>query len=85
MWEAPAPWGPFRMFHMENDWGGVEADYTPTFPTKWMSDDGLRIWMVHSGWWEDYNFATLEVTLQLRAQRESASGPGPRPRANRET
>lgn len=64
LFEAPEPWGPWSIFHIDNDWGTV-GDYQPNFPTKWISDDGTRMWMVSSGTFGDYNFTVQKVTLIL--------------------
>lgn len=64
--EAPNAWGPWSVVHLEDDWRGVGAGYTPTLPTAWMQpwqNGQLRVAMVHSGFWEDYNFAVSMITL----------------------
>jgi len=58
----------------QDDWRGSGAGYTPTFPTAWMRSGSvtntrgqLDMCMVHSGFWDDYNFAVGFVTLDYSA------------------
>ena len=62
--EAPNPWGPWSLLHRDDNWG-TYGDYQPNFPTKWMSPDGLTMWMVSSGTFDDYNFTCQQVTLHI--------------------
>jgi hypothetical protein len=71
LFEAPEPWGPWSIFHRDDDWG-QHGGYNPSFPTKWMSEDGRTLWMVYSGSEEDYNFTLQKVVLGL--DRASANG-----------
>ena len=64
LFESPTPWGPWSLFHREDDWGQI-GDYQPVFPTKWMSKEGNELWMVSSGSREDYNFTTQKLNLEL--------------------
>lgn len=64
LFEAPEPWGPWSLFHVEHDWG-TYGDYQPNFPTKWMSEDGRTVWMVSSGTFDDYNFTVQKLTLEV--------------------
>lgn len=63
-YEAPAPWGPWRLF-LHKDFGGYpwfgasendtcgalkNGGYGTVVPSKWISDDGQRMW-VQSNWW----------------------------------
>ena len=44
--EGAKPWGPFSIFHRDDDWRGWDGSaggYTPVFPPAWLEDDGL--WM----------------------------------------
>ena len=39
--EAEQPWGPFSVFHRDDDWqspDGATGAYCPVFPTKWMGE-----------------------------------------------
>lgn len=47
LYEAPRPWGPWRYFHVEPDWG--YAYYNPSLPAKWFEDGGRRMWMTTAG------------------------------------
>lgn len=48
IYEAPEPWGPWRTVWYTKDWdmGPGEAS---SIPTKWMSEDGRRCYLVFSG------------------------------------
>ena len=63
LFEAPEPWGPWSLFYRDDNWGRL-GGYQPNFPTKWMSEDGLTMWMVSSGSYEDYNFTIQKFTLE---------------------
>ncbi len=64
LFEAPEPWGPWSLFHQDDDWG-TYGDYQPCFPTKWMSADGRTLLMASSGSFDDYNLTLQKVTLEL--------------------
>jgi hypothetical protein len=64
LFEAPEPWGPWSLFHQDDNWGTC-GDYQRNFPTMWMTDDGLTMWMVSSGSEDDYNFTCQKVSLEL--------------------
>jgi hypothetical protein len=62
LFEAEQPWGPWRLFHRDDDWG-TYGDYQPSFPSKWMTADGKTMAMVSSGTYDDYNFTVQKVFL----------------------
>lgn len=64
LFEAPEPWGPWSLFCQDDNWG-TYGDYQPSFPTKWMSDDGRTMLMVSSGSFDDYNLTLQKITLEL--------------------
>jgi hypothetical protein len=64
LYEAPEPWGPWSLFYQDDNWG-TYGDYQPSFPTKWMSEDGNTLWMVSAGSYDDYNFTVQKLTLVL--------------------
>jgi hypothetical protein len=47
LFEAPKPWGPWKWFHVEEDWG--ISFYNPGLPAKWFVDGGMRMWMTAAG------------------------------------
>jgi hypothetical protein len=47
LYEAPKPWGPWRLFHAQPVWG--PAYYNPSFPSKWFENAGKRLWIVEGG------------------------------------
>jgi hypothetical protein len=50
--DAPEPWGPFSLVHVEEYWQGKEFNpYCPRLPLKWMESDGLTGWLQFSGSW----------------------------------
>jgi roadblock/LC7 domain-containing protein len=57
LYEAPKPWGPWRLVHLEQDFG--KAWYNPCFCSKWFEEDGLRMWMIAAG-----DFASVRVKDQ---------------------
>jgi hypothetical protein len=62
LFEASSPWGPWRLFHRDDNWG-TYGDYQPSFPPKWMTEDGKTMLMVSSGTYDDYNFTVQKVLL----------------------
>ena len=64
LFEAPEPWGPWSLFHQDDDWG-TYGDYQPSFPTKWISEDGRTMSMVSSGSFDDYNLTLQKVTMEI--------------------
>ena len=61
--EAPEPWGPWSVFHIEDRWGRF-GGYQPGFPAKWMSEDGLEMYMLHSSSDIDYRFLVQKLTVE---------------------
>ena len=46
LFEAPAPWGPWRLFHRDDNWSypdGSTGAYTPIMPPAWVSDDEVTL------------------------------------------
>ncbi len=43
--DAPHPWGPFS-FVARNDFFGPSNGYDPEFPVKWISSNGLDLWLI---------------------------------------
>jgi len=62
--EAPEPWGPWSLFYQDDDWG-TYGNYQPSFPPKWMTEDGRTMLMVSSGTYDDYNFTVQKMTVKL--------------------
>jgi hypothetical protein len=46
-YEAPAPWGPWRLFHTQDF--EPESWYNPGIPGKFVSRDGKRFWLFVAG------------------------------------
>jgi hypothetical protein len=64
LFEAPEPWGPWSLFHRDDEWG-TYGDYQPNFPTKWMSADGRSVGLVSAGTHDDSTFTFQKLTLRL--------------------
>jgi len=69
LYEAAKPWGPWRLFHSQVEWS--PAFYNPSFPSKWFSGGGRRMWVVESGDYRGperprgYNFTVQQLELVL--------------------
>jgi hypothetical protein len=68
LYEAPAPWGPWSLFHRDDNWG-TYGDYQPSFPGKWMFNEGRTMFVVSSGSFDDYNFTVQRVDLIVEDAR----------------
>jgi len=73
LFEAPKPWGPWRHFHTELNWG--RASYNPNLPAKWFEEGGKKMWMVSAGDFTmhdqtradfAYGFTTQKMELRLK-------------------
>ena len=56
IYEAPEPWGPFRLVHDEQDWEDRDTTpYCPRLPLKWLrqSEEGITGWLQFSGSWRE--------------------------------
>jgi CubicO group peptidase (beta-lactamase class C family) len=62
IYDAPEPWGPWTTAYYTADWDVGPGD-TNSFPTKWMSPDGLTLHLVFSG---DDCFSTREARLKMK-------------------
>jgi len=69
LYEAPEPWGPWRLFYRDDNWG-TYGDYQPNFPTKWITEDGRLLYLVSSGSWNDYNFVVQKMALKLEGESD---------------
>jgi len=50
--DAPEPWGPFSLVHIEELWEGRAFNaYCPRLPLKWLDADGFGGWLQFSGSW----------------------------------
>jgi len=86
--EAPNPWGPFKVFYRNDDWGGIDLQkqfsvggYTPVIPPAWIGDNDF--WIVFTQCCgnprpplNNYNFNAQRVTFKLsdgRSRREASA------------
>lgn len=64
-YEAPKPWGPWKLFHTEVKWG--KGNYGPSIPSAWFEDGGKKMWMTFAGCWttRDYTLMLRQLELKL--------------------
>ncbi|MBN2449066.1 MAG: hypothetical protein JXR77_01675 [Lentisphaeria bacterium] len=62
IYDAPEPWGPWTVVYQTETWD-VGPGERAEFPPKWMSPDGLTLWLAFSG--ED-SFSVRKATLTCR-------------------
>ena len=63
IFDAPEPWGPWTTVYYSDQWKDSHAKFCFEFPAKWISADGLTMWMKYSGWPEYDNYNHLKCTL----------------------
>lgn len=59
IYDAPEPWGPWTTVFQTDKWD-IGPGETSSFPTKWMSEDGLTLHLVFSG---DDHFSVRQAKL----------------------
>jgi hypothetical protein len=59
IYDAPEPWGPWTKIYFTDRWDVGPGDLG-TFPTKWMSDNGLTMYLAFSG---NDSFSVRRATL----------------------
>jgi hypothetical protein len=67
-YQAPAPWGPWSLFHRQEYDG--EGFYNPGIPAKFISQDGRKLWIFTAGNPPEAQFYRLNmipVELRVRA------------------
>ena len=84
LWEAEQPWGPWQIFHRDDDWRGPDGSsggYTPVFPPAWLN--GTTIWMSFTQCCDQpatpvnhYNYTYQEITLHLTTETNTGSNSG---------
>lgn len=62
IYDAPEPWGPWTQVYYTLEWDIGPGDLG-TFPSKWISEDGLTMYLAFSGY---DTFAVRKATLKLR-------------------
>ncbi len=63
VYDAPEPWGPWTTVYHTEAWDVPQGE-SGSFPTKWISQDGLEMHLVFSG--ED-RFSVRKASLELRS------------------
>lgn len=74
IFDAPQPWGPWTTIAYYDDWGGYPKHggeaLAYSFPTKWISNDGLTMWMIFSAYDPPTDsldsFNLVKCTLRLK-------------------
>ncbi len=72
MYESENPWGPWRIFHNEKNFGGPgHSAYIPSIPNSWWSSDGLSASIMFAGDYTTpgnayYGLMTQPFTLKLK-------------------
>lgn len=64
----PRPCGPWTTVAYYDNWGGFDSrgeGLLYSFPTKWISGDGLTMWAIFSGVGQLNVFNALQVTLTV--------------------
>ena len=80
VFDAPNPWGPWTTVQYVNDWGNLSGHGLGyCFPTKWISADGITMWVVFSGWDRPVNtpdsFNLVKATLVLKPEVKDSNSP----------
>jgi hypothetical protein len=65
LWEAPAPWGPWRRFAGQV-WN-TEGFYNPSFPSKFIGADGKTLWALAAGDFNTWDKGLDETLYTLHA------------------
>jgi hypothetical protein len=63
LYEAPKPWGPWRVVHIEEKWG--KGNYGPSIPAAWFENGGRQMWMIYAGCWMSDDYAPILRQLKL--------------------
>jgi SAM-dependent methyltransferase len=70
IFEAAAPWGPWRTVKRINGWGGEENRFQPRIPPKWISEDGKTFYLLYSCFPEGpYQFNVQECSFETTEPR----------------
>jgi CubicO group peptidase (beta-lactamase class C family) len=64
VYEAPQPWGPWSIAFENNEWDVGPGD-SASFPSKWISNDGLTLHLVFSGD-DSFSVRRAEIILAKR-------------------
>jgi hypothetical protein len=70
LYQAEAPWGPWELFHSWDTY--PQGWYNPCIPSKFVSEDGLKLWIFACGDWTTaksidamYGLYMIPVDLQI--------------------
>jgi len=73
LFEATHPWGPWATIGYYDNWGNLGPEshgdnLGMTFPTKWISADGLTLWAIFSSSGQYDSFNIVKATLSVSAK-----------------
>jgi hypothetical protein len=79
MYEAPHPWGPWKLF-LSKDFGPLSTShnygqYATNIPSKFISADGRTLYLQSNKWVRAYTFALRKVYLEPYRRSVPANGP----------
>lgn len=77
IFDAPEPWGPWTTVEYTENWMGSTTMYFNTFPTKWISNDGLTMWMIYTGYGNVAQDAYQHIKAQLTLVGNENTPPAP--------
>jgi hypothetical protein len=72
IYDAPEPWGPWTTVYFTENWD-VEAGETAGLPTKWISPDGRKLFLVFSGN-DSFSVRAAELVTAKTDQRTPLRG-----------
>jgi hypothetical protein len=78
IFEAPDPWGPWRVVHYESGWAKdviEESVFYWNFANRWLSMDGLDFVLVFTGTGDNDSWNTIEGRFVLFSDALSAPAP----------
>ena len=74
IFESMKPWGPWFTVSYYNNW--LSFDNTDdealaySLPTKWISKNGIDMWMIFSGWPKNDSFNLINLQLMLNGNKK---------------
>jgi hypothetical protein len=72
LFDAPEPWGPWTTVAYYDSWIDPTTKFSFSFNQKWMSADGMQMFMVFSGIGAYDSFNVVKATLSWRTPPPSA-------------
>ncbi|PIP35431.1 MAG: hypothetical protein COX20_11335 [Desulfobacterales bacterium CG23_combo_of_CG06-09_8_20_14_all_52_9] len=75
IFDAPEPWGPWTTVSYYDMWLDSTPKFSYSFNQKWMSDDGLTMWMVFSGIGKYDAFNLIKATFTIKDHSKGIAVP----------